>query len=664
MPRIDYGSVSYDALFSKASQGIASGNLKVARDSLYEAARVLNRLSLLAKGELKQSYLDRAAKLSMIADAIVLQPKVTVKSSLSDKAEQGDANQGNGQAGEANGNSFFPVERPNVTMADIAGEEDVKKQIDEQIVKPFENPELYARFKKTMGSGILLYGLPGTGKTMMAKAIANQLNGAFFSVKCSDILSKWVGEAEQNIKNLFATARTYPISIIFFDEFEAIGASREETDKTEKDLVPEILAQMQGFEKSENTCICIAATNRPWMIDSAFLRPGRFGTHFKVDLPNEEAREQIFHMRLKDVPCAELDYPALGEMTEGYNAADIADGFIEKMKQLAIDRALANGGDAMIEMKDAVTAEQSVKSSVSSSDIDNLKRFEAGQMDKSLSGFAPEEKPSITMDDVKGLENVKKEIQDQVIRPRLHPEIFAKFGKQVETGILLYGLPGTGKTMMAKAIANALDGAFFSVRCSDILSKWVGGSEQNVKNLFDAARRYKVAIIFFDEFEAIGAKRDDEDHATKALVPEILAEMQGFKTSKNTLLVLAATNRPWMIDSAFLRPGRFGTHIRVDLPDEVARRSIIQSKLQKCPCSPDLNYDRMVQLTEGYNSADVADGYCERLKQLAIDRALEEGSGDAVITNADIEEAAKLVKSSVDPEDVKNLKAYENGEYK
>jgi transitional endoplasmic reticulum ATPase len=659
MSKRDYGSVSYDVLYQKAVQGINSGDLKTARDSLYEASRVLNRMSLLARGEAKEDYLSRSQKLAFLADAIVLAPKITAKSALSEKAENGQQNADNTE----NGNSFFPVERPTVTMADIAGEEEVKKQINDQIVKPFENPELYARFKKSLGSGILLYGLPGTGKTMMAKAIANQLNGAFFSVKCSDILSKWVGEAEQNIKNLFQTARSYPVSIIFFDEFEAIGASREDTDKTEKDLVPEILAQMQGFENSQNTCICIAATNRPWMIDSAFLRPGRFGTHFKVDLPNEDARKQIFHMRLKDVPCGELDYDEMASLTEGYNAADIADGFIEKMKQYAIDRALENGGEAVIEEKDAVQAAEAVKSSVSSSDIDNLKRFEAGQMDKSLSGFAPEEKPSVTFDDVKGLFTVKKEIQDQVITPRLHPEIYAKFGKQIETGILLYGLPGTGKTMIAKAIANGLDAAFFSVRCSDILSKWVGGSESNVKNLFDAARRYKTAIIFFDEFEAIGSKREDEDKATKALVPEILAEMQGFKTSKNTLLVLAATNRPWMIDSAFLRPGRFGTHIRVDLPDDEARKAMFVSKLKTCPCSPDLDLARMVALTQGFNAADVADGFIEKMKQLAIDRALSNG-GSAVITNGDVEQAAKLVHSSVDPQDVENLKRYEAGEYR
>jgi len=658
MAKLDIASISYDALYEKANQAIASGDFKSAREDLYEASRVLYRLAQLAKAPLKERCLQRSEKLSLMADCIILTDKTLSQS------EQAKNSQQNGTQNDQDSNSFFPCERPTVTMDDIAGEEDVKRQINDQLVKPRENPELYARFKKTLGSGILLYGLPGTGKTMMAKAIANELNGAFFSVKCSDILSKWLGESEQNIKNLFATARQYPISVIFFDEFEAIGASREDTDKTQKDIVPEILAQMQGFESYENTCICIAATNRPWMIDSAFLRPGRFGTHYRVDLPNKEARLQLFKMKLRDLPISpELDFDHLADITEGYNCADIADGFVEKMKQCAIDRSLEKGQESPIDESDVEEAEETIKSTVAESDVENIKRFEAGQMDKNLTGFAPEEKPNVTMADVAGLDDVKKEIDEQIIRPHQNPELYAKFNKSMGTGILLYGLPGTGKTMVAKAIANELDAAFFSVKCSDILSKWVGGSEQNVKNLFDSAHKYKTAIIFFDEFEAIGSKREDEDSASKALVPEILAQMQGFKTSKNELLVLAATNRPWMIDSAFLRPGRFGIHIKVDLPNEAARMAIFKNKLGKVPCASDLNLQHAVELTKGYNAADVSDGYIEKLKSLAIERALAQG-GDELICNADLDKAAELVKSSVSPEDVENLKRYEEGDYR
>jgi transitional endoplasmic reticulum ATPase len=367
-------------------------------------------------------------------------------------------------------------------------------------------------------------------------------------------------------------------------------------------------------------------------------------------------------MKLRDLPVSsELDYDHLAEITDGYNCADIADGFVEKMKQSAIDRSLESGKECPIDETDVEVAEAAVKSTVAESDVENIKRFEAGQMDKNLTGFAPEEKPTVTMDDVAGLEDVKKAIDEQIIRPHQNPELYAKFNKQMGTGILLYGLPGTGKTMVAKAIANELDAAFFSVKCSDILSKWVGGSEQNVKNLFDSAHKYKTAIIFFDEFEAIGSKREDDNTSTKALVPEILAQMQGFHTSKNELLVLAATNRPWMIDSAFLRPGRFGIHIRVDLPDEQARMAIFQNKLAKIPCAPDLDLAKAVRLTEGYSAADVSDGFIEKLKSLAIERALS-GGGDERINNDDIEKASQLVKSSVSPDDVEALKRYEEGD--
>jgi len=657
MAKLDLASVSYDALYDKATQAINSGDFKAARENLYEASRVLYRLSQLAKNPLKERCLERSEKLSLMADCIILTDKALTKKEQSALSNPTIPSQ------DENATAFFPCEKPDVTMNDIAGEEDVKRQIDDQLVKPHQNPELYARYKKSMGSGILLYGLPGTGKTMMAKAIANELDGAFFSVKCSDILSKWVGESEQNIKGLFAAARQHPISVIFFDEFEAIGASREDTDKSQKDIVPEILAQMQGFESYENICICIAATNRPWMVDSAFLRPGRFGTHYRVDLPNKEARIQLFKMKLKDLPVSsELDYDHLADITEGFNCADIADGFVEKMKQSAIDRALDSGVEDEIGEQDVGAAEKAVKSSVSASDVEQIKRFEAGQMDKNLTGFAPEEKPTITMADVAGLDSVKKAIDEQIIQPHQNPELYAKFNKSVGSGILLYGLPGTGKTMVAKAIANEIDAAFFSVKCSDILSKWVGGSEQNVKNLFDSARQYKTAIIFFDEFEAIGSKREDEESSSKALVPEILAQMQGFKTSKNELLVLAATNRPWMIDSAFLRPGRFGIHIRVDLPDAEARMAIFKNKLGKIPCEGNLDLAKAVELTEGFSAADVSDGFIEKMKSLAIERALS-GAGEETITNDDIFKTAQLVKSTVAPEDIENLKRYEEGDY-
>ncbi len=475
-------STSYQALYAEAKSDYASGNMKKARDELVEAADLLNRLSLLAEGEEKEKLQERRDKLRFISKLISTAP-IPVLSASSSKPTEADQSSiessqfqnDESQVPQTDGGDFFPAEKPTITLEDVAGLEDVKRQIDEQIVKPRENPELYAKFKKSRGSGILLYGLPGTGKTMIAKAIANKLNGAFFSIKCSDILSKWVGESEQNIKKLFVSAHNFPVSIIFFDEFEAIGASREDTEKAEKNIVPEILAEMQGFEEHpDSTLICIAATNRPWMIDSAFLRPGRFGTHFRVDLPNPDARRQIFKMKLKGIPCSsELNFDEMVQLTDGFNSADIADGFIEKMKQSAIDRNLRNGIETQIEEEDVQAAVNSVKSSVSQSDVDNIKRFEAGEMDKNLTGFAPEPKPNVSFNDVAGLENVKTEIENEIIKPRIHPEIYASFGKKIETGILLYGLPGTGKTMIAKAIANELDAAFFQ---SAALTFFLNGS--------------------------------------------------------------------------------------------------------------------------------------------------------------------------------------------
>jgi SpoVK/Ycf46/Vps4 family AAA+-type ATPase len=277
--------------------------------------------------------------------------------------------------------------------------------------------------------------------------------------------------------------------------------------------------------------------------------------------------------------------------------------------------------------------------------------------DKEEHHFTPVSQTGVKLDDVAGLENVKEEIQKLVINPQKHPEIYHTFRKKSGGGILLYGVPGTGKTMIAQAIASEIDAKFFSIKCSDIASKWFGDSEQRIRELFDEARKFKVSIIFFDEFEALGTKRDTHSTVMKRLVPELLSQMQGFEKNKNTLLVIAATNRPWDIDTAFLRPGRFNTSIYVPIPDQKARQSIIDKQFEDIPTNHDVDLIEMVNLTEGFNGSDVVE-FCEKVKEYAIQRSIETGETSPV-RQQDIILTSKRVKSSVRLEDLEKISRYE-----
>lgn len=282
----------------------------------------------------------------------------------------------------------------------------------------------------------------------------------------------------------------------------------------------------------------------------------------------------------------------------------------------------------------------------------------AKNTDEALTSFAPVSDTGVSMDDVAGLQEAKDEIIQKVIEPNKHPEIFRRFNKSKGGGILLYGVPGTGKTMLAQAIAHEIDAKFFSVKCSDILSKWVGDAEQNIRNLFQEAKSYPTSIVFFDEFEAIAPNRDTYSTVMKRVVPELLTQIQGFEKNDNNLIVIAATNRPWDIDTAFLRPGRFDRRIYVPLPDYEARQAIIRNKLNGVPCDKNLDLDKIANITEGFNGADVT-AFCEKLKDLAISRELREGVR-AEINDYDVEMASKVIFSSVSPKDLKKIAEYQD----
>ncbi|MFH5881298.1 ATP-binding protein [Liberiplasma polymorphum] len=271
--------------------------------------------------------------------------------------------------------------------------------------------------------------------------------------------------------------------------------------------------------------------------------------------------------------------------------------------------------------------------------------------------FSPAKKTGVKLDDIAGLYAAKNEIYQRIIAPQKFPELFEKFKKKSGGGILLYGLPGTGKTMFAQAIATELNATFFEVKSSDIASKWFGDSEQNIRNLFTEARKHKVSVIFFDEFEALGTKRETHSTVMKRLVPELLSQIQGFEKNENTLLIIAATNRPWDIDSAFLRPGRFNTQIYVDLPDDAARKKIISDQLTQVPVSEDLDFNYIVEITNGFNGADVVE-FCDKLKDQAIQNSIQNNGVHKPISKDDVELTKEIVFTSVQMDDWNKIQKY------
>lgn len=380
---------AYNIYYNKGIEALQCRQYGIAARNLYNASETLLKLAKESTGELKSSRARRADEIFALAQQVekknvdVLSGSKNLNGAKDDLAKLGvKLEDKTAPKGKSNNDdtlsTFSPVSDTGVSMSDVAGLADAKEEIRQKVIEPNKHPEIFKRFNKAKGGGILLYGVPGTGKTMLAQAIAHEIDAKFFSVKCSDILSKWVGDAEQNIRNLFQEAKKYPNSIIFFDEFEAIAPKRDTYSTVMKRVVPELLTQIQGFEKNENNLIIIAATNRPWDIDSAFLRPGRFDRRIYVPLPDDEAREAMIRNKLRNVPTDDdLDYQNIVEITEGFNGADVT-AFCEKLKDLAINRELNGEGQVVINNQDVYIASQTIFSSVQSEDLEKFAKYQDG----------------------------------------------------------------------------------------------------------------------------------------------------------------------------------------------------------------------------------------------------------------------------------------------
>jgi transitional endoplasmic reticulum ATPase len=503
------------------------------------------------------------------------------------------------------------LEVPRVTYEDIGGLNDEIRKVREMIELPLRYPELFERLGVEAPKGVLLHGPPGTGKTLLAKAVASETNANFSSISGPEIMSKFYGESEGRLREIFDQAQENAPSVIFIDELDSIAPKREEvTGEVEKRVVSQLLALMDGLQ-SRGKVVVIGATNRPNALDPALRRPGRFDREIEIGVPNKDGRLQVLQIHTRGMPLADdVDLRRLANVTHGFVGADL-----EALSKEAALHALRRILPDIDFSADSVPASILNKIIVDMNDFqDSLKEIEPSAMREVLV-----EIPNVKWDDIGGLKDVKEELQEAVEWPLKYPELFEYMNTEPPKGVLLYGPPGTGKTMLAKAVANESEANFISVKGPELLSKWVGESEKGVRDVFRKARQSSPTIIFFDELDSITPVRGGgfgDSHVTERVISQILTELDGLEELKD-VVVIGATNRIDMVDPALLRPGRFDKLLSVPVPDLEARKEILKIHLKNKPLTKDVNVVQLAEKTEGYSGADLA-ALCNTASMLVI----------------------------------------------
>jgi len=498
-----------------------------------------------------------------------------------------------------------------VSYEDIGGLKEEVQKIREMIELPMRHPELFERLGIEPPKGVLIYGPPGTGKTLLAKAVANESEAHFITIAGPEIVSKFVGEAEEKLRNIFQEAEEHAPSIIFIDEIDSIAPKREEVvGEVEKRIVSQLLALMDGL-KSRGQVVVIAATNRPNAIDPALRRPGRFDREIEIGVPDKKGRKEILQIHTRGMPLGDdVNLDELAALTHGFVGAD--------MQSLTKEAAMK----ALRRVLPKINLEEK---EIPQKILDELKVLKQDFMN-ALREIQPSalrevyiEVPNVKWEQIGGLEEVKRELKEAVDLPLKHPESFARLGIRPVRGILLYGPPGTGKTLLAKAVATESEANFIAVRGPELLSKWVGESEKGVREVFRKARTAAPTIVFFDEIDALAPARGGEDegtHVTERVVNTLLAEMDGIQNLKD-VVVIAATNRPELLDPALLRPGRFDKLVEVPAPDEATRLAILKVHTAKMPLAKDVDLKVLAKKTEGYSGADL-EALCREAGMFAL----------------------------------------------
>jgi len=482
---------------------------------------------------------------------------------------------------------------------------------------PLRHPQLFKSIGIKPPRGILLFGPPGTGKTLIARAVANETGAFFFLLNGPEIMSKLAGESESNLRKAFEECEKNSPAILFIDELDAIAPKREKTHgEVERRIVSQLLTLMDGL-KQRTHVVVIAATNRPNSIDPALRRFGRFDREIDIGIPDAIGRLEILRIHTKNMKLADdVDLEQTANECHGYVGADLA--------SLCSEAALQQIREKMelIDLE-SDTIDIEVLNSLAVT-MENF-RFALGKNSPSALRETVVETPNVTWEDIGGLENVKRELQELVQYPVEHPEEFLKFGMQPSRGVLFYGPPGCGKTLLAKAIARECQANFISIKGPELLTMWFGESEANVRDVFDKARAAAPCVLFFDELDSIAKSRGgnigDAGGAADRVINQVLTEMDGM-TSKKNVFIIGATNRPDIIDSAILRPGRLDQLIYIPLPDEASRLQIFKSNLRKSPVSKDVDLGFLSKNTVGFSGADLTE-ICQRACKLAIRESVE-----------------------------------------
>ncbi len=535
---------------------------------------------------------------------------------------------------------------PRTTYEDVGGLHEEIQRVREMVELPLRHPELFQRLGIDPPKGVLLHGPPGCGKTLLARAVANESEANFFSINGPEIMSKFYGESEARLREIFQQAQQNAPSIIFIDELDAIAPKREEvTGEVERRVVAQLLALMDGLSGRGNV-IVIGATNRPGALDPALRRPGRFDREIEIGVPDKQGRHEILQIHTRGMPLADVDLKRLSEMTHGYTGADLsALGRETAMK--ALRRYLPQ-----INLE-----EERIPPSV----LEKMEITMADFMDayKEVTPTAMREVyievPTIHWTDIGGLDEVKQELKEAVEWPLKSPEIFQRLGIKPPKGILIYGPPGCGKTLLARGVATESEANFITIKGPEVFSKWVGESEKAIREVFRKARMAAPSVIFFDEIDSLAPRRGvgfSDSGVSERVISQLLTEMDGIVTLED-IVVIAATNRPDMVDPAVLRPGRFDRLIYVPEPDEKSRLQIFHIYTKGMPLAKDVNLGQLAVLTKNYSGADI-----EALCRESAMHTLRKDLKATEVSMKDFEEALKKTGPSVTPDMEKWYKGF------